>query len=315
MRPDFTSKLVSLSEAVSRIPDGASVAISGNMEMSPMALIGELLRAEKRSLSLICSGAAAINADMLIGAGVVSSLEFSQITMGEFGFGPNFRRAVERGTLQLREHACPSLAAALQAGAMGIPFIPVRGLVGTDYMRVRPDFRVVTNPYDEQEDLAIVPALCPDVALFHGYKADVLGNVIASPSQNNRLLAQASGFTVASVEELVSPEELRREPGSIIPSIYIDAVVVAPGGARPTACPGNYELDEEHVHRYMEASRTEAGFAAYLDYWIGRATRGVVEPASLSGQPAEKSGVSCMVSPAAATEPVAVNASPEEAGQ
>ncbi|WP_159884607.1 CoA transferase subunit A [Paenibacillus puerhi] len=258
------SKIVSLPEAVGRIPNGASVAVSGNMEMSPMALIREVIRAGKHDLALICSGAAAMNADMLIGSGLVSSVEFSQIAMGEFGFGLNFRRAFERGSVTWKEHACPSLAAALQAGAMGIPFIPVRGLLGTDYMRIRSDFHVLTNPYVGQEEIAVVPALRPDAALFHGYKADTLGNVIASPSQNNRLLAQASAFTIASVEELVSPEELRLVQGSFIPSIYVSAVVVAPGGAWPTACPGYYGIHEEHVRLYMEAARSEEAFSAYL---------------------------------------------------
>ncbi|SDE28597.1 glutaconate CoA-transferase subunit A [Paenibacillus sp. UNCCL117] len=268
------SKVLSLPEAVGRIRDGDRVAISGNMEMSPMALIRELIRSDRRGLSLICAGAAAVNADLLIGSGLADSVEFSQIALGEFGFAPNFRRAFEQGKARAREHACPSLAAALQAGAMGIPFIPVRGLLGTDYMAVRDDFRVLANPYDVREEIAIVPALRPDVALLHGYKADRLGNVVASPSQNNRLLAQASAFTIVSVEELVPPEELRAVPGSFIPSVYVGAVVVAPGGAWPTACPGSYGIDEEHMRLYMEAARSEAAFDAYLSRYVREAAEG-----------------------------------------
>lgn len=262
------SKLLTLQEAVTLIPDGAKLAISGNMDMSPMALIREIIRAEKRNLYLICVGAAAINADLLIGAGSVTTLEFSQISMGEYGFGLNFRRHFEKGTIVGLEHACPTLIAAIQAGAMGIPFIPVRGLIGTDYMRIRSDFQTITNPYDKEEKIAVVPSIRPDVAIFHGYKADTLGNVITHPLQNNRLLAQAAQITIASVEEIVTPEELRRETGTFIPSMFLRGIVHAPLGASPTSCPGRYDIDEEHISIYMEASKSEATFNEYLRRFV-----------------------------------------------
>jgi glutaconate CoA-transferase subunit A len=264
----MSSRLVSLQAAVNMVKNGSTLAISGNMDMSPMSLIREVIRAGKRELSLVCVGAAAINADMLIGSGAVRCLEFSQVTLGEYGFAHNFRRRFENGSLEGLEHACPSLASAVQAGAMGIPFIPVRGLIGTDYMRIRPDFRVISNPYDEQEQLVIVPAIRPDMALFHAYQADTEGNVVAHPSQNNRILAQASKQTIVSVEEIVSPDELRKAGGSIIPSVFISAIVHAPLGAHPTGCPGRYGIDSGHVRTYMEASKSEAGFAGYLNRFV-----------------------------------------------
>ncbi|MNI07836.1 3-oxoadipate CoA-transferase subunit A [compost metagenome] len=262
------SKLLTLQEAAALIPDGAKLAISGNMDLSPMALIREMIRAQKRNLHLICVGAAAVNADLLIGAGTVSTVEFSQISMGEYGFGLNFRRFFEKGRIVGLEHACPTLISAIQAGAMGIPFIPVRGLLGTDYMKIRPDFHAIANPYDQAEQIAIVPAIRPDVAIFHGYKADTLGNVIAHPLQNNRLLAQASQLTIASVEEVVTPEELRNGTGTFIPSMYISGVVHAACGASPTACPGHYPIDEQHMAIYMEAAKSEAAFMAYLQRYV-----------------------------------------------
>ncbi|MFE5321786.1 CoA transferase subunit A [Paenibacillus sp. NPDC056579] len=257
-------QFVSLPEAIHWIEDGATLAISGNMDMSPMALIREVIRSAKHDLALLCAGAAAVNADLLIGSGAVRSVEFSQISMGEYGFAPHFRRRFEQGSIEGWEHACPTLAAALQAGAMGIPFIPVRGLIGTDYMRIRSDFLQITNPYDEKEQLAIVPAIRPDVALFHAYKADTSGNVLAHPAHNNRLLAQASRHTIVSVEEIVSPDELRMEKGSLIPSVYITAIVHQPSGARPTACPGYYSVDGGHIQMYLDASRSEEQFNLYL---------------------------------------------------
>nr|WP_276510212.1 CoA-transferase [Paenibacillus qinlingensis] len=261
------SKLISIQEAVAQIPDGTKLAVSGNMEMSPMALIREIIRAKRRELYLVCAGAAAVNADLLIGAGVVSTVEFSQISMGEYGFGLNFRRKFEQGAIVGLEHACPTLTAAIGAGASGIPFTPVRGLLGTDYMQIRPDFHEIYNPYNSEESIAIVPAIRPDVAIFHGYKADTLGNVIAHSSQNNRLLAQASVKAFASVEEIVSPDELLREANhgvAFIPSLFLSGVIHARGGAIPTACPGYYEVDDEEISIYMEASKSDATVEVYV---------------------------------------------------
>ncbi|WP_164716642.1 CoA transferase subunit A [Paenibacillus whitsoniae] len=261
------SRFITIEEAVARIPDGAQLAVSGNMEMSPMALIRGLVRAERRGLRLVCAGAAAVNADLLIGAGAVSEVEFSQISMGEYGFAPNFRRKFEQGAVVGLEHACPTLTAALGAGAAGIPFVPVRGLIGTDYMAIRPDFRAITNPYDPSERVAVVPAIRPDVAIFHGFLADTDGHVLTHPAQNNRLLAQAARQTFVTVEDIVSPDELRCEAGkggALIPPLFLSGIVHAPGGALPTSCPGYYEADDEAVLVYMQASASEEAFIAYV---------------------------------------------------
>ncbi|NHN29149.1 CoA transferase subunit A [Paenibacillus agricola] len=264
------SKFLTLTEAIDLIENGMTLAVSGNMEMSPMALIREVIRAKKISLSLVCVGAAAINADLLLGANCVRTIEFSQISLGEFGFAPHFRRRFEQENDSVTglEHACPSLIAAITAGAMGIPFIPVRGLIGTDYMSIRPDFKQLTNPYNAEEQIAIVPAIRPDVAIFHAYQADTEGNVLAHPSQNNRVLAQASERTIVSVEQIVSPEELKKAEGSRIPAAFVTAVVHVPFGAHPTSCPGIYKIDNTHIRHYLEASKSETGFEDYLHRYV-----------------------------------------------
>ncbi|MFK7697407.1 CoA transferase subunit A [Paenibacillus sp. HJGM_3] len=270
-----SSKIVSLAESARLVEDGAQLAISGGMDMAPMALVRETVRAGRRGLRLVCVGSSAIGADLLIGAGAATSVEFSQISLGEYGFAPHFRRAFEQGSVEGLEHACPTLLAALQAGASGIPFMPVRGLIGTDYLTIRGDFRTVVNPYDERERIAVVPALRPDVAFFHAYAADTLGNVWADPAQNNRLLAQASRRTIVTAEAIVTPERLREESarhgGAIVPSLYVTAVVHAPHGAHPTACPGRYPVDASHVRAYVDASRSGESFADYLRRYAGEA--------------------------------------------
>jgi glutaconate CoA-transferase subunit A len=158
---------------------------------------------------------------------------------------------------------------ALQAGVMNVPFVPVRGLLHTDYMTIRPDFRAVPNPYDPREEIAIVPAIAPDVAVFHGYRGDRFGNVVAAPSRDAKLIAEASRITIATVEEL-SEGDLSREPhtGALVPGIHVTAVVHAPRGAHPTSCPGHYGDDAEHIREYMDAARADDTFRAYLDRYV-----------------------------------------------
>jgi glutaconate CoA-transferase, subunit A len=158
---------------------------------------------------------------------------------------------------------------ALQAGVMNVPFVPVRGLLGTDYMKVRPDFRVLPNPYDAREDIVIVPAVAPDVGVFHGWKGDRHGNVVTSGTLDAKLIAQASGRTIATVEELTDGD-LTQEPhtGVLVPGIHVSAVVHAPRGAHPTSCEGRYPVDGQHVREYIEAAQADDTFAKWLERYI-----------------------------------------------
>jgi glutaconate CoA-transferase subunit A len=152
---------------------------------------------------------------------------------------------------------------------MNVPFAPVRGLLGTDYMKVRPDFRVVPNPYDPKEPIVIVPAVAPDVAVFHGWKGDRHGNVVTSGTLDAKLIAQASRRTIATVEEIVDGD-LTQEPhtGVLVPGIHVSAVVHAPRGAHPTSCEGRYPVDGAHVREYVEAAQDDDTFAKWLDRYV-----------------------------------------------
>jgi len=156
--------------------------------------------------------------------------------------------------------------AGLQAGAVGVPFMPVRGFLGTDYLKVRPEFRVIENPYNPGEPVVVVPAIRPDVALIHGFRADAGGNVLTDPTQDAGLMARASRLTIVTVEEF-QEAPLGRGPG-FIPALYVGAVAVARGGARPGACPGYYGRDEAEIKAYVGLARTEAGFREYLTRYV-----------------------------------------------
>lgn len=135
-------------------------------------------------------------------------------------------------------------------------------------MKIREDFKVVKDPYSG-EDYVVVPPISPDIAVIHALKGDRYGGVTVLGDRNDRLLATAAKKTIAVVEALVEPDEVL--PGLhevYVAPLHIDAVVWAPGGAHPTACPGRYEVDAAHIMTYIAAAKDEASFRTYLDTYI-----------------------------------------------
>jgi glutaconate CoA-transferase, subunit A len=156
----------------------------------------------------------------------------------------------------------------LQAGVQNLPFIPVFGFLGSDYLNIRPDLKMVKDPYTDVE-YVVVPSIMPDVAVIHATKGDRSGGVTTLSARNDRLLAMASRKTIAVVEALVAPDEVL--PGLhevYIAPVHIDAVVLAPGGAHPTSCPGRYAIDAAHMAAYVTAAKDEASFQEYLQTYI-----------------------------------------------
>lgn len=156
----------------------------------------------------------------------------------------------------------------LQAGVHNLPFIPLIGLTGSDYLKYRTDLRSVIDPNTGNE-YVISPAIIPDVGVIHGYKGDRFGGVTTHSYREDRLIAMAANVTIAVVEELLEPDEVL--PGLYeiyISPMHIDAVVVANGGAHPTACPGKYEIDYKHMDEYVAASKHDQLFQRYLDQYI-----------------------------------------------
>ena len=157
---------------------------------------------------------------------------------------------------------------ALQAGANGLPFTPVRGLLNSDYMKIRPDFKVITDPYSG-DDYVVVPSIVPDVAVIHAFAGARSGAVVTDSFRNDRLLATAAKQTIAVVEEIVDEDEVvAGRFGVYVSAVHIDAVVCAPHGAHPTSCRERYGPDLAHLGEYMEASKTDEAFEAYLKKYI-----------------------------------------------
>jgi glutaconate CoA-transferase subunit A len=146
--------------------------------------------------------------------------------------------------------------------------MPVLGFFNSDYPRVRPDIKTVTDPYTGDE-YYVVPPIVPDVAVIHAFQGDRNGGLVTDNLRSDRLLAMAARKTIAVVEELVEPDELvPGKPGVYVSGMHVDAVVVAPLGAHPTACRGRYGIDVKHMSEYLSAAKSEGSFTDYVEKYV-----------------------------------------------
>lgn len=161
------------------------------------------------------------------------------------------------------------MLAGLQAGASGLPFMPVRGHLESDYLKVRQDFRLIPDPYSG-EAILVVPPIAPDVALVHAFGGDREGNLLVDELEDDFLLIQASKRVIASVEAVADdPRELKRaEYGLFVSGIHVEAVVHLPHGAHPTLMQGLYGIDDGHIGLYMGAAKDEESFRGYLERYV-----------------------------------------------
>ena len=207
---------------------------------------------------------------LLIGAGCVSTVRAGMLAFEIFGMAPNFRRACEAGEVVVDDNCCYTLVQQLRAAILGLPFMPIRSVRGTDFERLHPEFKSITCPFT-QEPLLLVPALAPDVALLHVQYADCLGNLrIEGPVVADLLFAKASKVVLATAEQIVSTEELHALGGVTIPYFYTTAVAEVPMGAHPTACYPFYAYDRPHTAIYYEAAKAgpEVFKATYLQPFV-----------------------------------------------
>lgn len=152
---------------------------------------------------------------------------------------------------------------ALQAGGMGVPFLPVRGILGSAYLRINHRFRVIPDPFST-EHLAVVQSLRPDVTLIHGSQGDSQGNILIPRLSDWFLAIKASRRTIATVEEKVSGPLQNQPDWLLIPAIHLSALAHCPGGAAPTGFPGYYPLDEDNLAHYLQSARHPDSFRQYL---------------------------------------------------
>jgi glutaconate CoA-transferase subunit A len=269
----MAGKLVSMQEAIaSSVPDGASVAMGLALEsVIPFAAGHELIRQRRRRLSLI-GPISDMLFDQLIGAGCVERVIAAWVGNVSAGLGHNYRRWTEgkagpAGHLIVEDHSNFSIALALRAGAMGVPYIPTRSLLGADLLRSNPKLRVID---DDGMPLVRVPAVVPDVTIVHAQRADDEGNAHAWGNLGiSEEAALAARRVIVCAEEIVPSALIRSDPNRVlVPAFKVCAVVHEPGGAHPSPVQGHYNRDHAMYHDYHAASRSEDGFARWLDEWV-----------------------------------------------
>jgi len=264
---------LSADEIASRIPDGALIGVPKEDGGAAMEVTRALIRRKAKGLRLFTVPVSSMQADMLIGAGCVDEIETSGVSMGEFGFACRFRAAVQEGTIKIKDATCPALYAELQASEKGVPFMPLRGILGSDIHANRDDWMTIDNPLaDSGDPIVLLPAVKPDVALFHARYGDRYGNVWVGARRECVLLAHASASTLVTVEEIWDGNLMDddRMLAGTIPPIYVDTVAHAPQGAWPLSLNGAYQRDGVHLREYAAAAKTDDGFAAYLDQHVFR---------------------------------------------
>jgi glutaconate CoA-transferase subunit A len=235
-----------------------------------MAATRALIRRGVKRLHLVTLPTSSLQADVLIGAGCVATLETSAVSLGEFGPAPRFTAALLAGAIRMRDATCPALHAQLQASEKGVPFMPLRGLLGSDVLAHRPDWKVVDNPFGNDDPIVLLPALKPDVVLFHAAMADRAGNVFVGTQRELITLAHAAQKTVVTVEK-IHDGDLLRDPlyaAGTLPGFYVEAIAVEPRGAWPLPLPDQYSIDAAHLKEYAQLAATSEGFAQYLDRYV-----------------------------------------------
>ena len=252
------------------VPDGALLALPPDNSLPSVALAKALIRRGARDLRLLGVPVSGFATDILIGAGCVAEVQTSAVSLGEAGFAPRFTAAMRAGSLRVVDATCPAIHTMLQATEKGVPFMPLRGLIGSDILANRPDWRVVESPFAPPggtgETIVLLPALSPDFGVFHAAMADALGNVWLGRRRECATLAHASQRVLVTVERVLPGnflEDERLAPGTIS-ATYIEAIAVAERGAHPAALLDEYGFDAAYVGAYARAARTEAGFQAWM---------------------------------------------------
>jgi acyl CoA:acetate/3-ketoacid CoA transferase alpha subunit len=262
-------KRMTEAEAIDRfVFDGAYIGteLYGTVRC-PMSLVNEIIRQGKKDLRM--AGQGVLETDVLLAAHLVKELDLTYIGLEVYGISHPFRREMESGRIEkCVEWSNAALAWRFKATAMGVPFLPMRSMLGTDTFKYSAA-KVVTDPYGGGR-VAIVPALILDVGLIHVHRADMYGNAqIDGISGFCAEMARASKRLIISTEKIVTSEEIRAAPDrTIIPYYLVDAVVEAPFGSHPGEMYYTYARDEDQIKEWVEASKTEEGSQAYLDKYV-----------------------------------------------
>jgi glutaconate CoA-transferase subunit A len=275
---------VDVERLASHVCDGDLMALpaafNAHYSGASMVTIRALIRRGVKNLHLLGVPALSFEADLLIGAQCVGIVESGSILLYEYGAANRFIAAQKAGVLEVRDTTCPAIHAALLAGEKGLPFMPVRGIIGSDLVRYREQadaWRIISNPFADDDPIVAVRAIRPDVALVHAPLADRVGNVWVGQRDELVTMARAAHKTLATFEEWYDGDmsENPQLASAMIPASFVSAISHQPQGAWPLDGGELYEEDAVHLREYARLARTQDGFADYLARYVTK----VPEPA------------------------------------
>ncbi len=275
------SIVVDVNALASRLEPGMRLGLCADYGGVPMtALLEAVGQRRARDLHVVCVPTGGMHVDILIGAAMVATLETSAVSLGEAGSAPRFVAGVRERQFRLLDATCPAILTGLLAAQKGVPFIPMRGLIGSDLLAHRPDWKVIDNPFAAEDassasacvpglgdPIVLIPAIELDVAMFHVPVADREGNVWIGRRRELAAMAYAARRTLVTAEKLSETSLLDDETvaAGVLPALYVDAVAHAPAGAAPYGLWGFVAPDPQALADYAQAARTAAGFNRWLE--------------------------------------------------
>ena len=269
-----------IAELANQIPDGSSLALPPEYSFVPMELVRGLIRRNARDLSILCVPIGGMAVDLLIGAGCVAEVEAAAVSLGENGPAPRFSDAVVAKKIRMIDSTCPAIHTALQASEKGVPFMPLGGIIGSDIAAHRSDWQIIDDPMGAGNGpILLLPALQPDISIFHSPLADRNGNVWIGRRRELMTMAHASKQTLVTVERITDEDLLATEQtaAGTLPALYVSAISEAENGAKPLGLTDCYPRDSAEISNYARQARTDSGFQDYLTQTVFNTTATAAE--------------------------------------
>ena len=266
---------LTVKDIAKEVKDNCLLGIPADYSGVPMSVTIEIIKNKTRGLKLYCLPLTTIQGDMLIGSGCVNEIETAAVTLGEYGQAPRFQNAIENGKIKIKDSTCPALHAQLQATEKSVPFMPLRGILGSDLYENRNDWSIINNPMNSNtndEKIVILPAVQLDILIFHASKADKNGNVQIGRRRELATLAHASKRVYVTVEEIVDEDffDCELKASATLPSLYVDGVSLVRNGAWPCGLTDYYDIDSNEMNKYAMAAKYQETFDEYIRNFISK---------------------------------------------
>ncbi len=266
------NKVMTVDEIVAELRDGMSIGLGGwATRRKPMALVRAIARSSLKDLTVI-AGYGGPDVGLLAATGKIRKLIFSFVTLDHIPLDPHYRAAREKGAFQVWEVDEGMFHWGLRAAAMKLPFLPTRVGIGTDVIN-QPGFKMITSPYQDEEELVAMPPITPDVALIHAHRSDDRGNILNLSVDPifDELLVRASERSYVTVEKIVSTAALDMKNNSrfnLVERTLITGVAEVAFGAHPTSGSPDYEIDLDHLRLYSKSARSVEQWDDYKTNFI-----------------------------------------------